>query len=126
VGHGDAAFPGDDPPPDSRERLRRESARVADRLRSISLVRLRAELADGRTRARAGLDSAQELADSCADLTGQVRREIPELPAHAVGDVVAVMVNDLLAELDERGWDAVARQACAEAVAVLVGLRRLL
>jgi hypothetical protein len=126
VGDGDAALPGDEPAPDSRERLRRESARVVDRLRSISLVRLRAELADGRTRARAGLDCAQELADTCADITGEGRRLVPDLPAHAVGDVVAVMVNDLLAELDRRGWDEVARQACARAVSVLIRLRLLL
>jgi hypothetical protein len=92
----------------------------------MSLARMRSELSDGRTRARAGLDCAQELADRCADLAGGEHRRVPELPAHAVGDVVAVMVNDLVAEMDVRGWDPAAREACAAAEAALVRLRLLL
>lgn len=92
----------------------------------MSLVRLQAELGDSRTRARAALDCAQELADICADLVGSQRRTVPLLPAHAVGDAVAVMVNDLLAELDRRVWDGDGQQAGAAAEAALVALRQLL
>lgn len=113
-----------DPPPDPGDpaRLAAEIERTADRLRSLSAVRLAALLPDGRSRAAAAFALAQVLADRAADLEGQHRRALPELPELAAGDVLAVCGHDLLAQVRLRA-DA---RACREAVEALVVLRRVL
>lgn len=113
--------PGSDDP----ARLRLESGRTCDRLRSISLTRLDAPLADGRSRARAALDLAQELADAAAHLSGRPARVLPELASPAAGDVLAVCALDLAEELDQSpGDDAMA--LCRRAVRDMVALRQQL
>lgn len=120
-------MPGEDPDPNTRERLILERNRVCDRLRSMSLARLGAALADGRSRAGAALACAQQLADIVGQVASwPVARCVPPLPDHAVGDAVAVMVNDLVAELDLAGWNPQAEASCAEAVRQLVQLRSVL
>lgn len=94
----------------------------------MSLVRLAAPLADGRTRAQAAHAAAQALADLAADISDQHRRSVPRLADHAVGDQVAVMVNDLLAVLESEASLSPAQVArsCEDAAVTLVGLRLVL
>lgn len=96
----------------AEEDLRREADRVVERLRTMPLARL-ASAADG---ARA---LAQGLADRSADLSGQERREVPDVGDAAVGDQVAVMVADLLGLRPPP-------QQCAEAAEELARYRRAL
>ncbi len=116
-----------DPPldPGDPRRLRLECQRTAERLRSMSLVRLATPLPDGRSRAAAALDLAQAMADSAAQLTGDPPRRLPALPDQAAGDVLAVTAGDL-AEALGAGPVERAGQECARAVEALVELRRLL
>jgi hypothetical protein len=115
-----------DPEPEEGDpaRLDRESARTADRLRTMSLVRLSAPLPDGSTRAGAAFALAQRLVDRAAELAGRPRRRLPELPDSAVGDVLAVCVHDLVEQVERGGADD--RAACAAAVEALRDLRRQL
>jgi hypothetical protein len=91
----------------------------------MSLVRLGAGLADGRSRARAALDLAQDLADEAAGIAGRRARRLPDLPDPAAGDVLAVCAGDLADELDAVPTDSAAG-ACRSAVERLVALRQLL
>jgi hypothetical protein len=115
-----------DPEPEEGDpaRLHRESARTADRLRTMSLVRLSAPLPDGSTRAGAAFALAQRLVDRAAELAGRPRRRLPELPDSAVGDVLAVCAHDLAEQVRARAPDRSATAACREAVVALVALRR--
>ena len=115
-------------PPDPADpaRLELEAVRTCDRLRSMSLVRLSAELPDGGTRAGAAFELAGRLADLAADLAGRPRRDLPQLPDPAAGDALAVCARDLVEELSERPGDPDAAELCARAVAELISLRRVL
>ena len=87
------------PPPgaDRVDELARELGRLADRLRSLSDVRL-ARPSPGRgSRADQAHALAQRLADDAAALSGEPSRAVPRLSDLAVGDQVAVTGNDLLA-----------------------------
>lgn len=113
------------PAPEDPDRLILEATRTCDRLRSLSLVRLAASLPDGRSRARAAFDLAQDLADAAAELAGHPRRVLPDLADPAAGDVLAVCAQDLAEEVADRRGDASA-QACRRAVEGLVALRQAL
>jgi hypothetical protein len=80
-------------------RLAEQVARLADRLRSLSDVRLSQALPDGGSRADAAHRLAQQLADAAAGLAGDPVRPVPRLDDLAVGDQVAVTGADLVAEL---------------------------
>ena len=110
---------------DDPARLRLESGRTCDRLRSMSLTRLDAPLADGRSRSRAALDLAQQFADAAALLAGRPVRALPELGSPAAGDVLAVCALDLAEELD-RGTGDDSTGVCRGAVQDLVSLRQQL
>lgn len=112
-----------DPDPSHPDRLALEGARTADRLRTLSLVRLAAPAAQGASRAQAAFALAQELADRAAELAGGPRRALPVLPDSAVGDVLAVCVHDLVEQLQQAGPDSPAGSTCAEAVERLRELR---
>jgi hypothetical protein len=116
----------DDPDPAEPERLRLEVARTADRLRTMSLVRLGAPLPAGSSRAGAALALAQELADAAARLAGRPRRLLPALPEPSAGDVLAVCGLDLAEEAAARAGEPAAQEACRAAVTALVALRRVL
>ena len=105
-----------------------EAARTCDRLRSMSLVRLAAPLPDGRSRARAAFDLAQDLADRTASLAGRPAGRLPELADPAAGDVLAVCAQDLLEELVTLTIAAPGRseEECRRAVEALVTLRQSL
>jgi hypothetical protein len=114
-----------DPPPEDPRRLRIEVARTAERLRTMSLVRLGAPLPDGLTRAALALALAQQLADEAADLTGDPRRRLPDgLAPATAGDVLAVCGHDLAEAVAVRRADQAAGRASAGAVEALVLLRR--
>jgi hypothetical protein len=91
----------------------------------MSLVRLGASGNDGRSRGRAALDLAQELADEAAAIAGRPARRLPDLPDPAAGDVLAVCANDLAEELDAVPPE-VGASTCRSAVERLVSLRQLL
>ena len=79
-----------------------EFDRVVERLRSMPLTRIASH-------APAARSLAQELADRCASLNGDVRREVPDVGDIAVGDQVAVTGRDLLASSPaepDRAWMA--------------------
>ena len=79
-----------------------ELDRVVERLRSMPLTRIASH-------ASAARSLAQELADRCASLNGDVRREVPDVGDIAVGDQVAVTGRDLLASSPaepDRAWMA--------------------
>ncbi len=113
------------PAPEDPERLILEASRTCDRLRSLSLVRLGAQLPDGRSRARAAFDLAQELADDAAALEGRPARALPDLADPAAGDVLAVCAQDL-AEVVAEGRSDASADACRRAVERLISLRRAL
>lgn len=113
------------PAPEDPERLVLEASRTCDRLRSMSLVRLAAPLPDGRSRARAAFDLAQDLADASFALAGRPGRLLPDLADPAAGDVLAVCAQDLADEVSDRPGEASA-QACRRAVEGLVALRQVL
>ncbi len=116
-----------DPTPgmDDPARLRLESGRTCDRLRSMSLTRLDASLADGRSRARAAHELAQELADASAQLSGRPARTLPDLASPAAGDVLAVCAQDLAEELDSSPGESAAA-TCRAAVQDMISLRQQL
>ncbi|HEX8498454.1 MAG TPA: hypothetical protein VF661_14760 [Actinomycetales bacterium] len=104
-------------PDDDRDRLLREVTRVADRLSSLGLPRLNRPADDGSPADRAHA-AAQRLADLAADSAGRACRPVPRLAAHAGGDQLVVLAQDLLDE-----GDAGAVRAATD---VLVALRRSL
>lgn len=110
------------PDPGDPERLVLEVRRTAERLRSLSAVRLAAPLPDGRSRAAAAFALAQALTDRAAALAGRPHRALPELPDLAAGDVLAVCGRDLVEQLDTRADP----EPCRRAVEDLIALRRLL
>ena len=114
------------PPPDPTDpaRLQVEADRTCDRLRSMSLVRLAAPRPHGPTRAGAAFALAATLADARADLVGRPRRQLPELPDPAAGDVLAVCANDLVEAVRTRPGDPDAARICGDAVRALIALRR--
>ena len=111
-----------DPDPTDPRRLALEGARTADRLRSLSLVRLAAPLGPGPSPARAAVALAQDLADAAARREGRPTRSLPELPDAAAGDVLAVCVADLVGSLEGERTDDAAT-LCAGFVARLRELR---
>jgi hypothetical protein len=113
------------PAPEDPQRLALEAQRTCERLRSMSLVRLGSSLPDGRSRARAAFDLAQELADAAAALAGRPGQALPDLADPAAGDVLAVCAQDLAEEVASRRGEAPA-QACRRAVEGLVALRQVL
>jgi hypothetical protein len=116
--HADGADPGDE--------LAAHVARLADRLRSLSDVRLAALLPGGGSRADAAHGVAQQLADAAADLGGEPRRVLPRLDDLVVGDQVAVTGADLVGALRRAasGGDGAAwRAAAGSAVTAVRALR---
>lgn len=115
-----------DPDPADTERIAIEAARTTERLRSMSLARLRAALPEGDTRSDRALRLSQEFADATAELAGWPRRELPDVPDTAAGDVLAVCATDLVEQLRLAPDAARVRQISAWAGAALIALRRLL
>lgn len=112
------------PDPSRPERLRLEVGRTADRLRTMSLVRLAAPLPEGGSRAARAFALAQQLADAAAELADRPRRVLPALADPSAGDVLAVCGLDLAEEVERRAGDPVAARACAAGVEALRTLRR--
>ena len=79
------------------EELAGEILRLADRLRSLSDLRLSRPLPPHPSRAEAAHAVAQLLADGAAQLEGRPIRPVPRLHDLAVGDQVAVTGTDLVA-----------------------------
>ena len=77
--------------------------RLADRLRSLSDVRLARPLPPAGSRADAAHALAQRLADHAAALEGGTSRVVPRLHDLAVGDQVAVTGADLVRALRAAG-----------------------
>jgi hypothetical protein len=109
-----------DSAPDPAADLAEQVGRLADRLRSLSDVRLAAALPGGGSRADAAYRLAQELADAAAGLRAEPTRPVPRLDDLVVGDQVAVTGTDLVTALrraardDPHGpWPAAARSALA-------------
>ena len=108
-------------------------ARLADRLRSLSDVRLAAALPGGGAGPTRPTPLAQQLADAAAELAGEPRRAVPRLDDLVVGDQVAVTGTDLVDALagQRQGADDAGRRArllrmTAEwAIAAVRGLRDL-
>jgi len=102
------------------DQLAGQLARMADRLRSLSDVRLAAAAPGGGSRADAAHALAQRLADAAATLGGHDVRLVPRLDDLAVGDQVAVTGTDLVHALRDaaRGpatrWAAIAESALAD------------
>ncbi len=102
------------------ERFEADLGRTVDRLRSMGLARLAASFEPEPTRADAGRDLAQRLADLAADLVGEPHRALPRLGDQAVGDQVAVTGRDLLSaalSAGERAADRFAAEATLVAAA---------
>jgi hypothetical protein len=115
-----AAAPAADLAADPAGDLSEQVGRLADRLRSLSDVRLAAALPGGGSRADAAHRLAQELADAAAGLHAEPTRPVPRLDDLVVGDQVAVIGTDLVTALrraardDPDGpWSAAARSALA-------------
>lgn len=91
--------PGDDTPVAT---LATELGRLADRLRSLSDVRLLQPFPPAGTRASAALDLAQRLADAGGGVQAREaaepppRRVVPDVGVFALGDQVAVTGADLV------------------------------
>jgi hypothetical protein len=125
----------------ARGEIATEVGRVADRFRSLSEARLAGPVPGSPSRAAAGRRLAQALADAgqgVEDRASPVEprwRRLPELGDLAVGDQVAVTGADLLRALGEvtpddpvwtRGGRQPAASAAAEALNLLVAVRRVL
>jgi len=110
--------------PRDPERLAVEAGRTAQRLRTMSLVRLSAPLEEGDSRAHQALALAQRLTDAAARLVGRPARRLPALPDRAAGDVLEVCARDLVDAV--RSTPGGAPGECAAAVDALVSLRRRL
>lgn len=93
-----------DGPAPARE-LADQLGRLVDRLRGMALTRLEAAYRPEPTRVAAGRAYAQLLADAAAAVESPdapVWRDLPDVSAAAVGDLVAVCGHDLLAAVDAR------------------------
>lgn len=80
--------------------LAQQGARLVDRLRHMALTRLAAPYQPERTRVEAARAFTQLLADGAAaleDPAAPVWREVPEVPAEAAGDLLAICAHDVLA-----------------------------
>jgi len=109
------------------DRLVVELGRTVDRLRSMGLARLGAAFEPEPSRALAAHGIAQRLADSAADLAGDVRREVPTVGVSAAGDQVAVCGRDLLdAASVTAAPSEVVDSVITEACDALLDLRRRL
>ncbi len=99
--------------------LAEQVGRLADRLRSLSDVRLARPLPPSGSRADAAHALAQRLADHAAALEGEPGRVVPRLHDLAVGDQVAVTGTDLVRALqgasaaDVEGWSERGHDALA-------------
>lgn len=124
-GAHDVGRPGDTGPGEVADELAGQVRRLADRLRSLSDVRLAAPLPGGGSRADAAHALAQLLADSAAVLAGEAVRTVPRLDDLAVADQVAVTGADLVRALRPaaRAGDATWRDAAQDALAAVRGLR---
>ena len=80
-------------------RVGRELDRVLTRLAALGPARSARPGPDGVAPAVRVRPVLQHLADAAADAEGRVRRPVPALPAHALGDQLAVLAADLLAAL---------------------------
>jgi hypothetical protein len=90
--------------------LARDIDRLADRFRHLGESRLRAAAGGRPSRAAAGRELAQRLADLAAAVeappgTAPVARRVPDDGPFAVGDQIAVTGHDLLAALAARPGD---------------------
>jgi hypothetical protein len=116
----------DDPAPADPRRVTREAERTADRLRGLTVVRLRVALPESDTRAERAFRLAQELADEAAALAGWPQRSLPVLPDTAAGDVLAVCATDLVEVLDAAADPQVVSRVSESVVARLIALRQVL
>ena len=93
-------------PAEPRARLAWEVRTVADRFRHLSEARLTASFPPYESRAEAGRQLAQRMADAAAGIAGRSAaepprlREVPTISVFAVGEQVAVTGNDLVTELE--------------------------
>jgi hypothetical protein len=125
----------------ARAQLAADVGRVADRLRSLSEARLAAPVPGHSSRAAAGRQLAQALADAGQGVEERASaaeprwRDVPALSDFAVGEQVAVTGADLLRTLaevapDDPVWtrDGLqpAASAAAGAVRLLAEVRRVL
>ena len=94
-----------------------EVARLADRLRSLTDVRLARALPPYGSRADAGHAVAQLMADSAAELSAEPLRPVPRLHDFAVADQVAVTGADLVRVAGSGGASAAFATRAAEALA---------
>jgi hypothetical protein len=88
---------------DPREELAGQLRRLVDRLHGMALTRLAAAYQPEPTRVVAGRAYAQLLADAATAVESPqapVWRDLPEVSAAAVGDLVAVSGHDLLQAVD--------------------------
>lgn len=99
--------------------LATEVVRLADRLRSLTDVRLSRALPPYGTRADAGHSLAQLMADSAAQLAGGPLRPVPRLHDFVVADQVAVTGADLVDVARAQG------QSAASVAQALVRCREL-
>ena len=76
---------------------RDELARLVDRLRSMSLVRLAGQLPPYSSRADAVRELIAEVAQSGLSWEGMTERPVPRLGDESVGDQLAVVGADLVA-----------------------------
>ena len=79
-----------------QERYLDELDRLVDRLRSMSLVRLAAELPPFASRADAVRDLIAQVAVAALLSEGLPEREVPRLGDESVGDQLAVIGRDLM------------------------------
>ncbi len=105
-------------------RLEREIERVAERLRTMSDLRLAAPCPPFASVAEAGHQLAQRLAVLAAELEGAQRREVPVLSPLAVGDQVALTGHDVALAVRSLADDTAAAVAVETALAELLAVRR--
>ncbi len=105
--------------------LDREVERVAERLRTMSDVRLAAPCPPYASVAEAGHRLAQRLAGLAAELEGAKHREVPVLSPLAVGDQVALTGHDV-ATAARTLPDTAAAVAVETALAEVLAVRRAL
>ncbi|HYN75087.1 MAG TPA: hypothetical protein VEV13_02720 [Candidatus Limnocylindria bacterium] len=109
------------------DQLAVEVRRLADRLRTVSDVRLSQPFPGSGTRAAAALDLAQQLAEAaqgveCRDAEAAPGwRVVPELGVFALGDQLAVTGHDLVAAASDVAgealvWTRAGRRTASEVV----------
>jgi hypothetical protein len=128
---------GNPQPASPRRRLAWEIDAVADRFRGLSAARLSRAFPPYESRAAAGRELAQTLADAAAgvanrdDVEAPAARHLPTVGVFAVGEQIAVTGHDLVAELadvadDDLVWWGTERRRTRELIAETVdALRRL-